>query len=160
MSDDEELTKVVVDLPTPGGPSGESMWAKALGEDLYEIRNVPFFAYGLNFGDTVRAVSPAPDLKPVVIEVVRAGGFSTLRVWISEHVDPSDGHELMASLIDLHAYYESSTDDFFAISVEPEGDYEAVCERLLQWTNEGLLDYETCETRVEGSFDDAPSEDD
>ena len=86
MEKDEELTKIVVDLPNHWATSGEAMWARPLSADLYEIRNVPFYAYGLNFEDVVRAVEPGPDEKPVVIEVVRASGHRTIRVFFTDAV--------------------------------------------------------------------------
>ena len=51
---------------------------------------------------------------------------------------------------------ERLNSSFFAIDVEPEGNYEEVCERLAAWESAGLLEYETCEARIVGSFDDAP----
>ena len=41
-------------------------------------------------------------------------------------------------------------------NVEPEGDYAAVRAQLDEWEAAGLLEYETCEARVLGSFDDRP----
>ena len=58
---DEELVKIHIDLTGNADSGGEAMWAKALGGDLYEVRNVPFHAYGLNCFDVVRAVELYPD---------------------------------------------------------------------------------------------------
>jgi len=156
MSSDEDLTKIVVDLPNHWATGGEGMWAKPLGKDLYEIRNVPFHAYGLNFGDVVRAVEPAPDKKPVVSELVRRSGHRTLRVLFSESVADGARVELLQSLEGLKASFERATGRHFAIDIEPEGDYNAACDRLAAWEAEGLLGYETCEQRAAGRFDDGP----
>jgi len=48
---DEEgnpLTKVLVELPEEVGTTGERLWARQVADDLYEIRNVPWYAYKLN----------------------------------------------------------------------------------------------------------------
>ena len=156
MDADEQLTKVVVDLPNHWAVGGEGMWAKSLGDDLYEIRSVPFYAYGLSFGDVVRAVQPAPDKKPVVSELVRSGGHRTLRVSFSDSVAESERPNLLRTLNQLKTSYEGANVRHFAIDIEPEGDYEAVCDRLADWEAQGLLEYETCESRVAGRFDDAP----
>jgi Domain of unknown function (DUF4265) len=66
---EESLTKVYIDLPNHWATGGESMWALPLGGDLYEIRSAPFYAYGINWGDIVRAHSQDPTLKPEVREV-------------------------------------------------------------------------------------------
>jgi hypothetical protein len=158
MTSDEALTKIVVDLPNHWATGGEGMWAKHLGQDLYEIRNVPFHSYGLNFGDVVRAVEPAPDKKPVVAEVVRPSGHRTLRVFFAESVAEASRLELLRSLDDLQASFERATERHFALDIEPEGDYQAVCARLAKWEGEGLLEYETCEQRAVGRFDDGPEE--
>ena len=157
MSQDEQLTKIVVDLPNHWATGGVSMWAKPLGEDLYEIRNVPLYAYGLNFGDIVRAIEPDPDKKPVVLELVRAGGHRTLRVSFTDSLSDAERPALMRSLNELKAYFERGNASLFAIDVEPDGDYEAVCDRLARWEAQGHLDYETCEPRAAGSFDDSRS---
>jgi hypothetical protein len=64
--------------------------------------------------------------------------------------------ELLDSLSELQASYEGATGRCFAIDVEPEGDYAEVRKRLDVWEAQGFLDYETCEARVAGSFDEEP----
>lgn len=155
---DEELTKIVVDLPNHWATSGEGMWAKPLGDSLYEIRNVPFYAYGLNFEDVVRAEEPDPSHKPVVKELVRAGGHQTLRVFFADSVPYDESPVLLDQLRSLRAAYERGNATDFAIDVEPGGDYEGVRARLDDWEATGILEYETCEARVVGSFDDAPED--
>lgn len=156
MSQEEDLTKIVVDLPHHWATGGESMWARQVGEDLYEVRNVPFYAYGLNFGDVIRAIEPAPDKKPVVLELVTASGHETLRVRFTDAVAEADRPELLRELHRHQAYFEGANCSYFAIDVEPEGDYAAVRAQLDEWDADGLLEYETCEARVPGSFDDRP----
>jgi uncharacterized protein DUF4265 len=158
VSEDEQLTKILVDLPNHWATGGESMWAKDLGGDLYEIRNVPFHAYGLNFADVVRAVSSSPKKKPLVREVARPSGHRTLRVFFSESVPADARLELLRSLNELRGSFEGASPKYFAIDVEPEGDYDAIRARLEGWEAGGVLGYETCEPRVQGSFDDLPEE--
>jgi Domain of unknown function (DUF4265) len=152
----EALTKVYVDLPNHWASGGESLWARDLGDGLYEIRNVPFHAYGLNFLDVVEATEDAPDRKPEVRRVVRASGDRTLRVFFREPVPDEQRLSLLESLNGFRASHERATSRYFAIDVEPEGDYAAVCGELAAWEAKGLLDYETCEERAEGRFDEGP----
>src|SRR5262249_4817112 len=81
---EDELTKVHVELPNHGATGGESLWAKPLGDDLYQLDNVPFHAYGLNYGDVVRATEDSPELKPEIREVVRPSGHQTIRVFFEQ----------------------------------------------------------------------------
>ena len=136
------------------------MWALAVGEDLYEIRNSPFYAYGINFGDIVRAHSDDQGLKPEVREVVRPSGNRTLRVFFNETIDEHEQRTLLSSLKSLNVSWERATKRLVAIDVHPEADYQTVCDKLWSLEQQEILAYETCEARVPGSFDDKASEDD
>ena len=141
--DDEALTKVYIDLPEDGGPSSESFWARPLGDDLYELRNSPWYAYDLHFYDVVRALADAPDDKPRIREVIKRSGHRTLRVIFSDGTDPDTQSALLRQLNDRKAYYEKAWERFYAVDVEPDGDYQAVCNQLWAWEQEGILAYET-----------------
>lgn len=53
----EDFVKIVVDLPEPDmGTGGEGLWTVQVGPDLYEVRNSPWHARNINWGDVVRAV--------------------------------------------------------------------------------------------------------
>ena len=147
------LTKILVALPNHWAEHRtESLWARKVGEDLYEVENVPFFAYDLNYGDVVRAVAPSDDARPVVREVVRRGGHTTLRVVFRKPDEPRARR--IAVLSDLGASFESWDDSFFALDVGPEGSVDAVVDRLERLEKLDILGFETCEARVRGSFDD------
>ena len=76
-----------MDLPEHWGTGGEAMWARPVGDDLYEIDNLPFYAYGINLGDVVRAVAPDDESKPEIQEVVEYRGHRTLRFFFSKESD-------------------------------------------------------------------------
>jgi len=153
---DENLDKLHIDLPNHWAIGGESLWAEILGNDLYRIANVPFFAYGLNYGDVVRANSTDPELKPEIQELVEQGGHRTLRVIFDKSVDREKQVELLEQLERFKASYERADDINVAIDVEPDGDYLASYDKLEEFENNGFLDFETCEARVNSSFDDSP----
>jgi hypothetical protein len=71
-TEEESLTKVYIDLPQHWATGGESMWALPLGDNLFEIRNTPFHAYGINWGDIVRADSNDPQLNSFGLNADRA----------------------------------------------------------------------------------------
>lgn len=155
---EEELTKIYIDLPNHWAIGGESMWAKFLGDDLYQIENVPFYAYGLNYLDIVRATPDSPDLKPEIREVVKASGHRTLRVIFFKATDNAHQVTLLESLEKYQASYERADDINVAIDVKAGGDYNAVYDQLEEYIDKGFLSFETCEARIEGSFDDALDE--
>ena len=136
------------------------MWAVDLGNDLYELRNTPFYAYDLNFGDVVRATTDSPDLKPEVRSVARRSGHATIRVFFEKAVSNGKRLELIESLKSLSVSYEGASEIYFALDLEPDADIIGVRRELDRWKAEGWGEYETCEPRVVGSFDDRPKEDD
>ena len=82
----ERLEKILIELP-PGhwsGEGGERMWAKPLEDNVYEIRNTPWYADNLNWGDVVRCDGVSSADLPIVAAVVRPGGHRTLRVFFED----------------------------------------------------------------------------
>lgn len=155
MTDDSsELTKVYIDLPNHWLHTGESLWAKPLGGDRYEIRNVPFCAYGLNWGDVVHAVAETPERKPNVRSVVSWSGCRTLRVIFFEPYDKDAQGLELAWAETLSAWLERYDEAMICICVRPGGEYDEICDRLARLEADGVLEYETCEARSPGSFDD------
>ncbi len=152
----DNLTKVCIDLPNHWWLKGESFWAKPLGGDLYELQNVPFCAYGLNFGDTVRAVSASPELKPEITEVVERSGNQTLRV--SFCIEREQQAPFIEHLQALGAEVERANASVVALNVPPSVDIDALLDHLDEQEELGVLHFETCEERVPGSFDDRPDE--
>ena len=155
---DEGLVKVFVDLPNHWATSGESMWAKPLGNDLYELRNTPFYAYGLNWGDIVRAEAREPDFKPEVLSLITPSGNRTLRVYFKDKLSRQVQNDYLHSLKNLGFSFERATDMLVALDIEAGADYQAICNKIWELEQEGILEYETCEPRVQGSFDDGPDE--
>jgi hypothetical protein len=141
--EDEGLVKLFLDLPDNEVCGGESLWAKPVGPDLYEIRNVPFYAYHLHFNDVVRAGIGAPDEKPKIQGVVKRSGHKTLRVIFPDTTPEDRQAELLGQLRPFGATYERATNRYIAIDVEPSGNYQAVCDQLWAWEQDGVLEYET-----------------
>jgi hypothetical protein len=123
-----------------------------VGCDLYVVEAVPFFAYDLNYRDVVRVVDDAGRL--VVREVVRRGGHTTLRVVFRDEVgDRTRRAALLSELAPLKVSYEAWGEGFFALDVAPDGDVDAVLDRLERLEKRDVLGFETCEARAPGSFD-------
>lgn len=155
---DDAPTKIHIDLPNHWAIGGESFWATHLGGDRYRLENVPFYAYGLNFLDIVRATPDSEETIPEIREVVRRSGRKTIRVMFEEAVDRERQEKLLSSLSEFEANYERADAHLVAIDIKPEGSIQSVFDQLEAYENDGLLDFETCEARVEGSFDHAEPE--
>lgn len=150
---EDNLTKIHIDLPHNEKVGGEAFWAEDLGNDLYRMRNTPFHAYGINFHDIVYAKAQSEDLKTSIIKVHEYCGHKTLRVIFLDKASAEDRATRLSSLNEFKAYHENANGTLFAIDVEPEGDYGAVCDILYKWENEGILSYETCEAKESFGFD-------
>lgn len=152
------LTKVCVSLPNFGLSKNESLWAQPLGEDLYEVRNVPFAAYGLNLRDVVHATRRDPQEDPEIDRVVKRSGHTTYRLLFLKSSSAGDQDRTLAPLRALGATGERGGDVFYAVSVPPQAD--AAEARLLLDTlvDLGVVLYESAEARQPGSFDALPRE--
>jgi hypothetical protein len=151
------LTKLHIDLPNHWACGGEALWAESLGNDLYAIDNIPFFAYGLNYKDIVRARAAEPSLKPEIEAVVEPSGHRTLRIIFPESNTEAESLAFVTSLTSFGAGFENNNGTHFAIDIPPDGDYDGLCRYLMDSEHQGLLRYETGEARIPGSFDDLPS---
>jgi hypothetical protein len=49
------LVKIVFELDEGGPFSTESMWARPIDGDVFVLDNIPFYVFGVSFGDHVRA---------------------------------------------------------------------------------------------------------
>lgn len=154
----DNLEKLHIDLPNHWAIGGESLWATPLGDDLYRIENVPFFAYGLNFLDVVLATFDSDELKPEIRKVVTPSGRRTYRVMFDSSVEREKQVELLEILEQFEASYERADGTNVAIDIKPSGDHCAVYDHLDVYEESGYLSFETCEARVEGSFDDFPED--
>jgi uncharacterized protein DUF4265 len=150
------LRRVHVRLPNHEAVVGEYLWARALGRDLYELRSVPFGAYGLNYCDVVRATVDRPRDPPEIRFVVRRSGHRTIRVFLADALEETVTRALLLRLEALGIGYERGFAWMWALDLPPEVDIDVVRARLDEWRAGGLLDYETCEARQAGSFDGPP----
>jgi hypothetical protein len=135
------LVKVFVELYDSPFET-ESFWAKPRGSDLYELRNSPWYAFDLHFGDVVRAIPDRPGEKPRITEVVHRSGHKTLRVRFPAEVGESERLEMLQSLHPWRGFHENCNGRLYAVDIEPDGDYEAVCDQLSAWEQAGRLKYE------------------
>jgi len=158
MDDVSDLVKVVVDLPHHWNTNGESMWARSLGNDLYELRNSPFSAYDLNYLDVVFAMSSEPGLKPRISRIERRSGHKTLRLIFMAATGRLERDKILARINELGATYENANSTLYSLDIPPTENYQSLCDELWNLEESGSLEYETCEARVPGSFDAAPTD--
>lgn len=128
-------------LNHPAGHSGESLWADHLGENLFEIRNIPIFAYGVNFLDVVTVCEDDEGVLQVK-EVVRESGHHTIRVFF---VDGKSSDENLNRLNDFKGENigsEKWNDDLYALNIPPQRNYEQFITELENLESKGIIKFE------------------
>lgn len=88
--------------------------------------------------------------------VERRSGHRTLRVLFSEQVGEAQRTLLLKGLDRFDVTWEGADGSLFSLDIPTESQYQPVCDEVWAWEQADLLEYETCEARVPGSFDDAP----
>ena len=125
----EALVKIVFNLPGMAAPlTTESLWAERIGANLYRLRNVPFYLYGVSEQDIVRAEETDGQL--LVSAIVDRGGHSTYRIFLPEQTSEEQFSGDWVPLHELGCTYERATRRLIAVDVPPHADVYAVYEAL------------------------------
>lgn len=157
---DDNLEKVIVDLPNHWATGAESMWAFRLDDGTYQIDNVPFYAYGINYKDIVRVDASDATTLPVVTEVVTPSEHDTIRVIFPRSIGAKKQQPVIEELQKMGVSVERAFGNYVALDIPPEVNYDVVRDRLDELESKGILEYETCDPRADGRFDEGPDADD
>lgn len=102
----------------------EWVWAESLGNNLYRLRNTPFYAYGYSFLDVVKGIQENNAI--YVHKSHKPSQHSTYRIaFYNKDIPEKDYLKYMEELLELGCTYESYN-ILFAIDVPPEVDIEKV----------------------------------
>lgn len=167
LRDPNGNVKVTVLLPDHWmGIGSERCWAKPVGEDVYEIQNVLFYAYGVHLHDRVRA-TPSEEGRLVVREIVQPSGHLTVRLAFhricSGDCDREHAHEYtplteqtrcLELIKSSHSTveFERATEGLVAMSIPPHADHPALRKTLDSFEEVGLLHWESGKQREPNSF--------
>ena len=110
---------------------------------LYEVRNTPWYARDLNWGDVVRCEGFSPAGVPIVRERTRAGGHRTLRIFFSDASGEPQRQSLLDDVARFGATYECGHERFYSLDLEPDVDGEPILDLLSVAEEDGLLAWET-----------------
>ncbi len=115
----------------------EQLWARQLGERLFELCCIPFFAYQLALGDLVRT-----DVDYVVEALVRASGHKTFRVWLGRNADSRVKGSVEAELRRRGVLLEWSSRNLVAASAPTAQAAEEALKFLGEQQQRGRLEFE------------------
>jgi hypothetical protein len=138
----EEYVKIFFELEQDedGYPpaSVESLWARPVGEGLFKIDNIPFFATGVAVDDVVAAIPDGGVLQ--YKDVVQPSGHSTLRIIVYEE---SQAAEVRALFKRMGCSTElSHIPGLIAVDVPPSVSLEPLRRVLDEGRSQGRWDYE------------------
>ena len=116
----------------------ETLWAKPIEGNLYQLDNSPFLAYGVSWQDIIEA-RPGEYQTLEYVRCVKKSGNRTLRVIFQEYktTDPR-ADPILARLRKLGCSYEGMQPRMISINVPPRVDLGNVTtfleqQRGLQW---------------------------
>jgi hypothetical protein len=101
---------------------------RRLEQDQYEVCCLPFFAYGVNIGDMVRAAAdPKRGGYPVWTETVRASGLRTFRLgFTSTQLAAAHGARLHHDLEAGRFWHEWLSNGYVSVCWRSEQELEAL----------------------------------
>lgn len=145
-TDDEHgLLRVLIPLPHDEwhGQSSETVWVEPIGDGVFRIRNVPFYARNLSFGDVISA-REAANSALTLDKVVSRGGHSTYRIRLADSVSLEDltFDKYWQPLEAAGCTYERATERLLGVDVPPAAGIYEVYDLLSTGENEGAWSFE------------------
>lgn len=143
--EEEELWKVLIPLPDDAwhGQVSETVWAETLPTGHFRLRNVPFYARGLSFGDVV-ATRETEESPCTFDRVIERSGHSTYRIRLSEAVSLEDltFDRYWQPLEAEGCTYERGTERLIAVDVPDHAHIHRVYELLAKGEEAGAWSFE------------------
>ena len=135
-----KLIKIRYVIPEGNDYAGleEILDAHSLGDHLYKLQNIPFYAEHLNFEDIVYC-DESDDSFPVIKSLVRESGNRTLRVAFTDEAPDKNCVDIIWELVKRKILYEIATYKGYMFNIGPKNDYEWALNFLKKKEEEGLL---------------------
>ena|SRR5690242_3833102 len=153
----EPSAKVLFRVPKDDGSAEvETLWASPLGEDLYRLENLPFFAYGVSFQDIVYAPLSEVEGFPTFERVHSSSGNKTVRIILAAAAQPGNAsRRLLDGLVALGCEYEGANRTYIAVNIPPAVKLSTVGDYLMAHDAEWEYANPTHEQVESGGIDDA-----
>lgn len=114
------------------------MWSKPLGDNLYQLENIPEYVEDLNLNDVVICREEYDDF-PVITEIFRRSGNRTLRVQFREETSAENAVDIIGNMRQKQVFYEKAGQGRYMFNIEPDTNYEIILDFLKSKEKEGLL---------------------
>jgi hypothetical protein len=134
----------------------ETLWADPVGPDLYQLDNLPFWAYSVSWRDVVEARLDADGILTLV-RVVQKSGHRTVRIILDPPADEApESQAILDGVVALGASYEGMNPGYLAINIPPD----VALERIVDYLIESGQQWEHADPRYRDLFPDDPVESD
>ena len=120
--------------------TSEWLWVEKVADEIYALRNIPIYAYGLSFDDRFHLKNCEGILE--IDDLVERGGHSTYRIIAFEDITNDSVKQLLEKLVDLGCDTEAANRLHVAIDVPPETDAKVVFGLLQIAEESGTLSFE------------------
>lgn len=117
----------------------ESLWAKKLENNLYEICCIPYFVYDLALGDLVETDF---DKRGGLLykKVIKPSDNETL--WFQfNNATRNDLNRVLEKVINFKCLYEGYNKRFLAVNIDSESQHKALLDSFLGEIEAGLIEY-------------------
>ncbi len=136
-----ELVLVKIKNVEVNGSAEETLWAKPLGQDLFEIRSLPKFIENINVRDVVRAIASESDNHPLVQETVSRSGHKTIR-FLFLRASRLNREDILRRLKALGVTVEEVGRELWAADVDNREDYQKTYDYLSLLKAQGFIECE------------------
>lgn len=142
---ENKLDKLIFELDVDEwhGYGTESVWVEPMSQNLYRLRNTPYFAKGVSLDDVVIGEERI-DGGLYFVQSKEAAGHSTFRVLVLKNTTDNILDKYWAPLAALGCTFESTTLGLrlLAIDVPPETDVEEVYDLLVKGLHDQIWEVE------------------
>lgn len=123
----------------------ETMWVEHICDNIFILKNIPFYACGLAYGDIVNAKPKKNENDKFIFQVIyRHSGGSTIRILKDMNTTLEKFEILLNSLAALRCTFEKSTEflGLYAFDIPRGADYHEITRILDAAEASGVAVYE------------------
>ncbi len=131
----DEFTYIWIDLPDASFQ--ETLDAKRLGNNLYQIYQIPFYAENLNQFDIVEC-KDIDEVKHEFVRVVKFSGYRTVHIEFSDLTTVETWLKYMHEIEHRGADWTNSG-RYFSISIPPDVEFNEFYEQLQAWERQKVF---------------------
>ncbi len=144
-----EQTENFVKVKFVEGEDIETLWAVALGNNLFRLDNSPFYVYGVSWLDIIEAREIAEGFYEFV-RVVEKSGNRTVRIIFQQFTgNDEQGKQILSDITNLGCSYEGANSKFIVITIPSIVSFESVVNYL---SNQEGLNCEYADPSYDDSF--------